>query len=47
MKPPNNSEKFTAGGKKEIHLNAKAKNCLYESLSLEIFNQTFTLKIAN
>jgi hypothetical protein len=28
-------------------LNARAKNCLYESLSIEIFNQVFTLKNAN
>jgi hypothetical protein len=32
---------------KEIHLNARAKNCLYESLSMDIFNQVFTLKTAN
>jgi hypothetical protein len=29
------------------HLNARTKNCLYESLSMEIFNQVFTLKTAN
>jgi hypothetical protein len=32
---------------KKVHLNARAKNCLYESLSIEIFNQVFTLKTAN
>jgi hypothetical protein len=32
---------------KDIHLNAKAKNCLYESLSIKIFNQEFTMKTAN
>jgi hypothetical protein len=32
---------------KDIHLNARAKNCLYESLSMDIFNQLFTLKTAN
>jgi hypothetical protein len=32
---------------KEIHLNARSKNCLYESLSMEIFNQVFTLKTPN
>jgi hypothetical protein len=47
MKPPKNPEKLTTSGKKEIHLNARAKNCLYESLSMEIFNQVFTLKTAN
>jgi hypothetical protein len=44
MKPP---EKITASDEKEIHLNARAKNCLYESLSIDIFNQVFTLKNAN
>jgi hypothetical protein len=39
MKPPKNPEKLTVSDKKEIHLNARAKNCLYESLSIEIFNQ--------
>jgi hypothetical protein len=29
------------------HLNARANNYLYESLSIEIFNQVHTLKIAN
>jgi hypothetical protein len=33
-------------GCKEIHLNARAKNCMYESLSMKIFNQGFTLKTA-
>jgi hypothetical protein len=32
---------------KKIHLNARAKNCLYESLSVDIFNKVFTLKNAN
>jgi hypothetical protein len=47
MKPPKNPEKPTTSEKKEIHLNARAKNCLYESLSMDIFNQVFTLKTAN
>jgi hypothetical protein len=47
MKPPKTLEKLTASDKKEIHLNARAKNCLYESLSIEIFNQICTLKNAN
>jgi hypothetical protein len=47
MKPPKNPEKLTTSEEKEIHLNAKAKNCLYESLSMEVFNQVFTLKTAN
>jgi hypothetical protein len=47
MKPPKNPEKPTTSEKKEINLNARAKNCLYESLSMDIFNQVFTLKTAN
>jgi hypothetical protein len=47
MKPPKNLEKPTTSEEKEIHLNARAKNCLYESLSMNIFNQVFTLKTAN
>jgi hypothetical protein len=47
MKPPKNPEKPTTSEEKEIHLNARAKNCLYESLSMDIFNQVFTLKTAN
>jgi hypothetical protein len=44
MKPP---KKPTMSEKKEIHLNARGKNCLYESLSMYIFNQVSTLKTAN
>jgi hypothetical protein len=47
MKPPKNLEKPTTSAEKEMHLNARAKNCLYESLSMDIFNQVFTLKTAN
>jgi hypothetical protein len=47
MKPPKNPEKPTTSEEKEIHLNARAKNCLYESFSMDIFNQVFTLKTAN
>jgi hypothetical protein len=43
MKPPTNPKKLTTSEEKEIHLNARAKNCLYESLSMEIFNQVFLL----
>jgi hypothetical protein len=46
MKPRKNPEKLTTSDEK-IHRNARAKNCLYESLSMEIFNQVFTLKTAN
>jgi hypothetical protein len=47
MKPPKNSEKLTPSDEKEIPINARAKNCLYESLSMKIFNQVFTVKTAN
>jgi hypothetical protein len=47
MKPSKIPEKLTTDEEKEIHLNASAKNCLYESLSMEIFNHVFTLKIAH
>jgi hypothetical protein len=39
MKPPKNPEKPTMSEEKEIHLNARAKNCLYKYLSIDIFNQ--------
>jgi hypothetical protein len=47
MKPPKNPEKPTTSEEKEIHLNARANNCLYGSLSMEIFNQVCILKTAN
>jgi hypothetical protein len=47
MKPPKNPEKLTASDEKQKHLNARAKNCLNESLSIDIFNQVVTLKNAN
>jgi hypothetical protein len=47
MKPHKNLKKLTTSEEKEIHLNAKAKNRLYESLSMEIFNKVFTFKTAN
>jgi hypothetical protein len=45
MKHLKNPKKPTTSEEKEIHLNARAKNCLYESLSMDIFNQVFTLKM--
>jgi hypothetical protein len=47
MKPPKNPKKPTTSEEKEIHLNARAKNCLYVYFSMNIFNQVFTLKTAN
>jgi hypothetical protein len=47
MKPPNNPEKLTTSDEKEIHLNARTKNCLYEYLGMDIFNQVFTVKTVN
>jgi hypothetical protein len=47
IKPHKNPEKPMASDKKEIHLNARAKNCLFESLSIENFNQVLTLSKEN
>jgi hypothetical protein len=47
MKPTKNPEKLTTSDEKEIHLKARAKNCLYKSLSMEIFNQVFNMKTSN
>jgi hypothetical protein len=47
MKPPKNPEKSTTSEEKEIHLNDRAKNCMHESLSMDILNQVFTLKTVN
>ena len=47
MKPLKNPEKPTAGDEKEIHLNARAKNYLFESFSMDVLNQVFTLKMAH
>ena len=47
MNPLKNLEKPTKGDKEEIHLNARVKNCLFESFSMEIFNQVFTLNMAH
>jgi hypothetical protein len=44
---PKDPEKLTASDEKEIHLNARTKICLYESLSMEICNKLFTMKTAN
>jgi hypothetical protein len=43
IKPHNNLEKLIVSDELEIHLNARAKNCLYESLSIKFLNQVFTL----
>ena len=44
IKPIKNPDKPTKSDKKEIHFNARAKNCLFESFSMDAFNQVFTLK---
>jgi hypothetical protein len=46
MKPPK-IRRNPPRVRKKIHLNARAKNCLYESLSMDSFNQVLTLKTAN
>jgi hypothetical protein len=47
MKLPKNLKKLIATDENEIHLNSRAKYFLYESLSIDIFNQVFTLKTVN
>ena len=43
MKLIKNPDKPTKSEEKEIHFNAGAKNCLFESFSMDVFNQVFTL----
>ena len=43
MKSIKNPDKPTKSKEKEIHFNAWAKNCLFESFSMNVFNQVFTL----
>ena len=47
MKPIKNPEKPTKSDEKKIHFNARAKNCLFESFSMDVFNQVFTLNTAH
>ena len=47
MKPLKNLDKPTTSDEKEIHLNARAKNCLFESFIMDIFNQVLTRTKAN
>ena len=47
MKPLKNLDKPTTSDEKEIHLNARAKNCLFKSFSMDIFNQVLTRTKAN
>ena len=46
MKPIKNPKKPTKCDEKEIHFNTRAKNCLFESFSMDVFNQVFTLNMA-
>ena len=39
IKPIKNLEKPTKSNKKEMHFNAKAKNCLFESLSMDVLTK--------
>ena len=45
MKPIKNPDKHTKSEEKEIHFNVRAKNCLFESFSMDVFNQVFTLNM--
>ena len=47
IKPKKNLDKPTKSDEKETHFNARAKNCLFESFSIDVFNQVFTLNTAN
>ena len=47
MKPIKNPDKPIKSDEKEIHFNARAKNCLFESFSMDVFNQVFTLNTAH
>jgi hypothetical protein len=47
MNPIKNLDKPTKNEEKEIHLNARAKNCLFESFSEDVLNQVFTLNTAH
>ena len=47
MKLIKNPDKPTKSKEKEIHFNARAKNCLFESFSMDVFNQVFTLNMAH
>jgi hypothetical protein len=47
MKPIKNPDKPTKNEEKEIYLNARAKTCLFESFSEDVFNQVITLNIAH
>ena len=43
MKPLKNLDKPTTSDEKEIHLNVRAKNCLFEYFSMDMIYQVFTL----
>ena len=47
MKPIKNPDKLTKSEEKENHFNARPKNCLFESFSMDVFNQVFTLNMAH
>ena len=47
MKPIKNPNKPTKSEEKEIHFNARVKNYLFESFSMDVFNQVFTLNMAH
>jgi hypothetical protein len=42
-----NPEKPTVSDDKQIHLDVRVKSCLFESFTIVIFNQVFTLRKAN
>ena len=47
MEPIKNPDKPIKSEDKEIYFNARAKNCLFESFTMNVFNQVFTLNTAH
>ena len=47
MKPIKNPDKPTKSEEKGINFNARAKICLFEYFSMDVFNQVFTLNSAH
>ena len=45
IKTIKNPDKPTKSEEKEIRFNARAKNCLFDSFSMDMFNQLFTLNM--
>ena len=44
MKPLKNPEKPSASDEKELQLNARARYCIFEYISIDVFNQIYAHK---